>query len=433
MASLTRSVFFFLAGCLVCQGFVQADDWPQWRGPQRDSVWRETGLMKSFPSPQLKIRWRVPVAPGYSGPTVAAGKVFLTDRVDEPEQIERVHCFDEMTGRKVWSFQYSCEYSIGYKAGPRAAVTIDSGRAYALGAMGHLHCFVADSGKLLWKKDLDKLFSIEMPIWGIAGAPLVVDDLLIVQAGGKDACVVAFDAATGKKRWSALSDRASYSSLVLVEQAGKNVIVAWTGDSVSGLDPGTGKVHWRYPFAPSRMPIGVATPIISGDQLFVTSFYDGSLMLRLPTDRLTVEKVWQRKGASELKTAALHSIISTPLFLGKHIYGVDSYGELRCLEAASGERVWEDLTATPKARWSTIHFVRNQDRVWMFNERGELIIARLSAKGFQEISRARLLEPTEEQLRRRNGVCWAHPAFANRHVYARNDRELVCASLAATP
>ena len=433
MASLTRSVFFFLAGCLVCQGFVQADDWPQWRGPQRDGVWRETGLMKSFPSPQLKIRWRVPVAPGYSGPTVAAGKVFLTDRVDEPEQIERVHCFDEMTGRKVWSFQYSCEYSIGYKAGPRAAVTIDSGRAYALGAMGHLHCFVADSGKLLWKKDLDKLFSIEMPIWGIAGAPLVVDDLLIVQAGGKDACVVAFDAATGKKRWSALSDRASYSSLVLVEQAGKNVIVAWTGDSVSGLDPGTGKVHWRYPFAPSRMPIGVATPIISGDQLFVTSFYDGSLMLRLPTDRLTVEKVWQRKGASELKTAALHSIISTPLFLGKHIYGVDSYGELRCLEAASGERVWEDLTATPKARWSTIHFVRNQDRVWMFNERGELIIARLSAKGFQEISRARLLEPTEEQLRRRNGVCWAHPAFANRHVYARNDRELVCASLAATP
>ncbi|MEC9002651.1 MAG: PQQ-binding-like beta-propeller repeat protein [Planctomycetota bacterium] len=433
MASLARSVFLFLASCLVFQGFVQADDWPQWRGPQRDGVWRETGLMKSFSSPQLKIRWRVPVAPGYSGPTVAAGKVFLTDRVDEPEQIERVHCFDEMTGKKVWSFQYSCEYSIGYNAGPRAAVNIDSGRAYSLGAMGHLHCFVADSGKLLWKKDLDKLFSIEMPIWGIAGAPLVVDDLLIVQAGGKDACVVAFDAATGQKRWAALSDRASYSSLVLVKQAGKNVVVAWTGDSVSGLDPGTGKVHWRYPFAPSRMPIGVATPIISGDQLFVTSFYDGSLMLRLPTDRLAVEKVWQRKGASELKTAALHSIISTPLFLGKHIYGVDSYGELRCLEAASGERVWEDLTATPKARWSTIHFVRNQDRVWMFNERGELIIARLSADGFQEISRARLLEPTEEQLRRRNGVCWAHPAFANRHVYARNDRELVCASLAATP
>ncbi len=104
---------------------------------------------------------------------------------------------------------------------------------------------------------------------------------------------------------------------------------------------------------------------------------------------------------------------------------------MRCLDARTGERLWEDLTATPKSRWSTIHFVRQQDRFWMFNERGELLIGKLSPEGFQEISRAKLLEPTQEQLRMRGGVCWSHPAFANKCIFARNDKQLVCASLAA--
>ena len=124
-------------------------------------------------------------------------------------------------------------------------------------------------------------------------------------------------------------------------------------------------------------------------------------------------------------------MISTPVLDGDFIYGVDSYGQMRCLEAATGKRVWEDLTAVPKARWSTIHFVRNGPRYWLFNERGELIIGKLSPQGFTEISRTKLIEPTTDQLRRRGGVCWAHPAFAYRHVFARSDKQLVCASLIA--
>jgi outer membrane protein assembly factor BamB len=154
-------------------------------------------------------------------------------------------------------------------------------------------------------------------------------------------------------------------------------------------------------------------------------------MLRLQQDRPSAKRVWQKKGRDERNTEALHSIISTPVFLGQHIYGVCSYGELRCLNAKTGERLWEDLTATPKARWSTIHFVRHGKQTWMFNERGELIIGELAPSGFREISRTRLLDPTLEQLRQRKGVCWSHPAFANRHVFARNDKEMVCASLAA--
>jgi hypothetical protein len=119
------------------------------------------------------------------------------------------------------------------------------------------------------------------------------------------------------------------------------------------------------------------------------------------------------------------------VFEDQYIYGDDSYGELRCLDAATGDRLWEDRSAVPRARWSTIHFVKNGDRYFLFNERGELIIAKLSPAGYHEISRAKLLEPTEDQLRQRGGVCWSHPAFANKHVFARNDKELVCASLAA--
>ena len=179
------------------------------------------------------------------------------------------------------------------------------------------------------------------------------------------------------------------------------------------------------------MVINVPTPVVSGDRLFLTSFFDGALMLKLRQDEPRVEKLWRRKGTSERHTDALHAMISTPTMEGDYVYGVDSYGELRCLDARTGNRIWEDLTAVPKARWATIHMVRNGGRRWMFNERGELVIGTLSPQGFHEISRAKLIEPTTEQLGQRGGVCWSHPAYAYKHVFARNDRELVCASLAA--
>jgi outer membrane protein assembly factor BamB len=218
---------------------------------------------------------------------------------------------------------------------------------------------------------------------------------------------------------------------VIIEQAGRRVLACWTGENVVGLDPASGEVFWKYPFRQTRMVINVPTPVIDGEKLFVTAFYDGALMLRLVPDALRVEKVWRRHGANEIQTEALHAMISTPLLDGDHVYGVDSYGQLRCLDAKSGDRIWEDLTAVPKARWATIHMVRNGDRIWMFNERGDLIIGQLSPKGFHEISRTKLLDPTTAQLGQRGGVCWSHPAYAYRHIFARNDRELVCASLSA--
>lgn len=408
------------------------DDWPQWRGPQSDGVWRETGIVEKFAGDSVPIVWRQPIGSGYTGPTVAQGRVYVMDRITKPKAIERVLCFDEKTGQPLWSHTYGAEYGrIGYPAGPRACVTIHEGRAYSLGATGRCFCFDAASGEVQWEKDLNEEYAIEMPIWGIAGSPLIVGDLIILHIGGKGACIVALNRKTGQEVWKALKDRGQYTTPVLIEQAGQQVAICWTGDSVAGLAVKDGKVLWRYPWKPRNMPIGVATPVVNANRVFCTSFYDGSLMLRLGEQEPTAEKIWQIVGMNERMTDALHSIISTPVFEGDYIYGVDSYGELRCLNAKDGERIWEDLSATPKVRWGTIHFVKNGERYFLFNELGELLIGKLSPQGFQELSRAKLIEPTTDQLPQRGGVCWSHPAYANGHVFVRNDKEIICGDLRA--
>jgi outer membrane protein assembly factor BamB len=412
----------------------RADDWPQWRGPNRDGVWLETGIVEKFDKPQLDIEWRAEIGPGYSGPTVADGRVYVTDRQTEPMQVERVLCFRAADGKPLWSHTYACIYEgIQYTAGPRAAVTIDEGRAYSLGTMDDLFCFDAATGKVLWQKDLRTLYNAKIPGWGIAAAPLIDGNRLILNVGGEHACVVALDKKTGEGIWKALDDPAQYSAPVIIRQGGRQVLVIWTGAAVVGLDPATGAELWREEMKPSRMAIGIATPIFDGKRLFVSSFYDGSLMLRLTTDdagRPIAERLWRKVGPDEQQTQSLHCMIGTPILEGDYLYGVDSYGQLRCLDADTGERIWESQKAVPKARWAAIHIVQLHNRLVMFNERGELLFGRISPEGFEEISRAKLIEPTSDQLNQRGGVCWSHPAFANRHVYARNDHDLVCASLA---
>lgn len=445
MLSFARSILringlcFALSGIsllLVGSSGVLADEWPQWRGPTRDGVWKETGLVESFPAERiengkLKRRWQAKIGSGYNGPTVAAGRVFVMDRQTKPNLTERVLAFAADSGKPLWTFEYDCVYQgISYEAGPRAAVSVADGLAYALGTMGHLHCLSAATGEIVWKKDLLAEYKIRMPGWGISAAPLVDGDKLIVQIGGEKACLVAFERRTGKELWRALDDKASYSAPIVVSQAGKRVLVCWTGESFSGLNPEDGSVYWRHPFKPKEMVINIATPVVEGDRVFFTSFYDGAFMLKLRQDEPAVEELWARRGQSERATDALHSIMATPYLEGDYIYGVDSYGELRCLDAKTGDRIWEDLTATPKERWSNIHMVKNGARMWMFNEAGELVIGRLTPTKFEEISRAKLIAPTRAQLNQRGGVCWSHPAYAYKHVFARNDEELVCVNLA---
>jgi len=439
---LSYQRFFVVANVLIWGavpgGMAIADDWPQWRGPTRDAVWREEGIVDRLPEGKLPRQWTAKIASGYSGPTVAEGRVFVTDRVSTEMQTgdgdsERVLCFDAQSGEPLWVHAYDAPYTVSYRAGPRASVAVDNGRAYAVGSMGHFHCLNVADGSVVWKRDLQTQYDIDMPIWGIAAAPLIYQNLVIQQVGGKQgACMVAFNKTTGEEVWKALSDRAGYSTPTMIRQADRDVLVCWTGDSISGLDPISGKVLWGFPFPPSKMPIGIATPVTSGDSLFVTSFYDGSVMLRTPKDRVGYELLWKRVGRSEQDTDALQSIISNPIFVGDHIYGVDSYGEFRCLDAKTGDRLWEDQTLVKRNRWATIHMVQRGNWVWMFNEQGELLLTQLSPAGVTVLSRTSVIAPTQIQLTRRGeGVCWAAPAFANRCIYVRSDNELVCCSLAA--
>jgi outer membrane protein assembly factor BamB len=406
----------------------QTQDWPDWRGANRDGVWETSAVVETFDSDVIESKWSVDIGPGYSGPTVSQGKVYVTDRLERPVQAERVLCFDERTGKELWVYQYDCKYEgVGYPAGPRASVVIRDGKAYSLGTMGHLFCLEASTGRVIWQKDLKSEYQIDMPIWGIASTPLVVDDKLIVHvSGSQNACVVAFHKDTGEEIWRSLDDRAGYSAPILIEKNGIRVVVNWTEHSLSGLDPESGDVYWRIPWN-TGMGMSISTPVLYKDHIFVSAFYSGSLLVKLGEDYTTAEKVWQREGESERNTDALHCVMNTPVILDDHIYGVDSYGELRCLEFSTGDRVWEDLTAVKKDRWANIHFIQKGDRTWMFNEHGELLITELSLEGFKEISRAKLIEPTRKQLGR--GVTWSHPAFANRHVFIRNDEKLICADL----
>jgi outer membrane protein assembly factor BamB len=424
------SAFLFCGLSFVPQ--LYSEDWPQWRGPNRDGVWQVTGVMQSLPEGQLPITWSQELGPGYSGPTVAQGLVYVMDRQKE-KGTERVLCFNSTSGELVWKHEYECRYQrIGYEAGPRASVTIDNNRAYAVGSMGNFFCLDAQTGAVVWSRDLKADYQIEMPIWGIAASPLIYKNLVIQQVAGSDgACMVAFDKQNGTEVWRALNDRAGYSSPIVIQQANQDVLVCWTGDSLSGLDPATGKVHWGHVMRPRNMPIGICTPVIDGEQLFVSSFYDGSLMVQVPHDQLTSKELWRAVGRDEQNTKSLHAMIGTPILTQGHIYGVDSYGEFRCLNSSNGERIWEDLLAVPKARWSTIHMVRqaNTDRVWMFNERGELLICKLSPNGLEIVDRCQLIEPTTAQLGQRGGVCWTHPAFAEQSIFIRNDKRLIKASL----
>ena len=436
---MKRVIHCLIASVYLASSFSTAfgnDDWNQWRGNNRDGEWHESGIVQTFTTDSLNVLWRQPISSGYTGPTVAEGKVFVMDRQTQPNQIERVHCFDSLTGTVAWTHAYDARYSnVGYTAGPRASVTINDGKAYALGSMGHLHCLSVKDGSVVWNRNLNEEYGIikqrRMPIWGIAASPIIFNNLLILHIGANNgASIIALDKNDGKEVWRALDDRAQYSSPILHKQNGKDVLICWTGDSCAGLNPADGSVYWRHPIKPKNMPIGVATPIVKDNQIFLTSFYDGAHLLRMKADEMGIELVWSQVGVNEKQTKGIHSMIGTPVWIDDHIYGVDSFGELRCLDAKTGRRVWTSQEAVPKSRWSTIHFVTNGDKQWMFNERGELILATLTAQGFNEICRAKLIEPTRTQLRQRGGVCWSHPAYANKCVFLRNDKELICVSLA---
>ncbi len=430
---------------LVALAALPADDWPQWLGPQRDAVWRETGIVEKFPADGLKFRWRVPIGGGFAGPAVANGRVYVTDRQLAPGASqptnpfargeipgrERVLCLNEADGKIIWQQEYDCPYTVSYSSGPRATPTVQAGRVYTLGTEGNLLCLDAEKGAVIWSRDFKKDFNLQTPLWGFVGHPLIDGKKLICLVGGEGSVAVAFDKDTGKELWRALTAKEpGYAPPMIYEFAGKRQLILWHPEAVNALDPETGKVFWSYPLLPSvRSGMTIPSPRQSGDRLFLSSFYNGSLMLRVGSEKPT--RIWQSQKVSEKDTDGLHSVMATPLLESGYIYSPCSYGQFRCLKADTGERMWETFapTAGKSMRWGNAFIVKNGDRCFLFSETGDLIIAKLTPEKYEEISRAHLLDPTNRDPGR--PVVWSHPAFANKSVYARNDQEIVCVSLAA--
>lgn len=412
---------------------LQSSDWPQWRGPDRDGAWKETNVISTFKSDALTAKWRAPIASGYAGPTVSGDKVFVMSYLDKPEQVEQVHCLDRETGREIWKFSYeSIYFDIGYPLGPRAAIAISDGRAYTLGTMGQLHCIDVETGEALWSKNFEDDYNASMPVWGITASPLVDEARVYLQVGGQpDACVVALDKITGEEEWRSLDGGASYSAPKFIKQNGVQLLLVWTGDWFAALHPDSGAVAWKHAFKRAKGVINVADPVVdtATGRIFLSSFYDGSYLYQLSPDSLDSELVWSRRGRSEIHTDALHSIIMTSVIRGDHVYGIDSYGAMRCLDLRTGDRVWEDWTLMEKGRWATAFFVQNGEDTWITTEKGEIAIGRLTPDGFELRSRAKLIEPTTFLPRRSGTIVWSQPAYAHRHIFARNDKEIICVDL----
>lgn len=437
-----------LAILLAFSNRLWAEDWPQWLGVRRDATWRETGLIDKFPEGGPKVVWRAPVSAGYSGPAVANGKVFVTDRVlaegaknhtelfpqrpkaGIPGQ-ERVLCFNEADGKLLWKHEYDCPYEVSYPLGPRCTPAVDGDRVYTLGTEGHLICLNVADGKVVWSKELKKEYNVKAPLWGFSSHPLIDGNKVITLVGGDGSVAVAFDKNTGKELWKALSSmEPGYSPPVIYDSNGQRQVIVWHSEGVNGLDPETGKVLWGAATETYR-GMSVSMPLIFGDRLYVSGYPKTAAAYRLKSQPPAAEELW--KGDSKKKTA-FYSVFSTPFYEDGHIYGVngamDGGGMLCCVNADTGDRVWESLQAhgPKKAGSAEIFIVKNGDRFFLFNEKGDLIIAKLTPKGYDEISRAHLLSPTSSAFGRE--VLWMHPAYANKRAFVRNDKELLCVSLA---
>jgi outer membrane protein assembly factor BamB len=417
-----------------------ADDWPQWLGPRRDSIWRETGIVERFPEGGPAVKWRVPVAGGYAGPAVADGRVFVMDYLASGDKTpdpntrsklqgqERVRCFSAADGKLLWQHAYDCAYAISFPAGPRATPTVDGPCVYTLGAEGDLRCLKTLDGSMVWSRNLPRDFQTTTPIWGYSGHPLIAGERLVCIAGGTDSIAVALDKHTGREMWRSLSAKEQgYCPPTMIEVGGRQQLVIWHAEAINGLDPETGRAWWSVPLDPNYA-MSIATPRQSGAYLFAGGIVNKSVLLRLGTAQPTAEVVWRGE-----RGKGIGPVMVTPFLEGEHLYGVDGKGELRCVKLATGEQLWTTYAATASGdrglHSACAFLVKQGDRFFLANERGDLIIARLTPEKYEELSRAHILEPTGVAFGR--AVVWSHPAFAQRCVFARNDQELVCVSLAA--
>jgi outer membrane protein assembly factor BamB len=436
--SLWFTIFSFFISSAI------ADDWAKWLGPTGDSVYHEQGVITSIPDEGLKVLWEAPVAMGYSGPSVANGRVYLMDYVrdtgeltnnagtrDQLTGVERVICIDAETGEQIWKVEYPRSYRISYPGGPRCIPVVADGKVYALGAEGNLNVLEADSGKQVWSKNFNVDFNSETPVWGYAAHPLVYRDTIYCIVGGEGSVVVAFDKNTGKERWRALSASSQgYCPPSIVKHGGVEQLLIWHAEALSGLNPETGEVYWSEDLKPSWGG-AIQVPRKLGSQLYVAGPGAAALyQLENDNGKPGIEMIWRGNPRN-----AVYAVNGSLIFDKSAIYGVDQVASaLIAVNREDGSRLWE--TQEPilaevgtRAKHGTAFLVRYKDSnlYYILSETGDLIFADITPDGYKELNRQHVLEPTNATYGR--PVVWSHPAFAERTMYARNDKKLIAVDL----
>ena len=379
-----------------------ATDWPQWRGPNRDGISTETNWSTNWPAAGPKQLWKMNVGTGCSAVAISDGKLFA---VGNATDTDTVFCLDAATGQVVWKYSYACPLDpLMFEGGPAATPTVDGDRVYTLSRSGHLFCLATASGKVIWAKHLQNDLAGKMPKWGYAGSPLVLGPAVLCDPGATNAATVAFDKLTGNLLWKAGNDAAAYGSLVPFPHAGRQCLAAFNAFGLVVREAATGTELARFAWKTSYDG-NIATPIIAGDQIFISAGYNhGCALLRLTG--MTLTELW--------KSSALRNHFSSSVLWQEHLYGFDE-SKLTCLNFATGAPQWQQDGLGKGA------VLLAGDKLIIQSETGSLVIAAATPAGYKELARAKVL----------TGRCWVVPVLANGRLYVRNNTgDLVCLDLA---
>jgi outer membrane protein assembly factor BamB len=407
-------VVLFAPTCLV------AGDWPQWLGPTRDGVSPEKIVpWKTAP----ESLWRIKAGEGHSSPIVNGGKVFLHSRRAKPDNDkafeEVVTAYDAKTGHTLWETVCgdTSKFSSIFGNGPRATPCVNGGHIYTLGVTGLLTCLEVEKGKQLWQVDTLKELNAANLFFGVSTSPVIGDDLILINVGGKDgASIVAFDKDSGKVVWKKLDDPASYSSPIEFGEGKTRQAVFLTGKGLVSLHPKDGEVFWQFPF-PDELNESSTTPVRIGDFLVASTIKSGSVALRLEEKdgKPAVKEAW--------KKPELACYFSTPMPVGKdYLYMItgaatlfNAQATLHCVEAKTGKVLW----SKPKVGKYHAAIIRTaNDKLLVLDDNGNLVLVEHNPKEYQELARAKVC-----------GETWAHPALVDGKLYLRDAKELICLEL----
>lgn len=402
----------------VTPGRAAADDWPQWRGPRRDGVSQEKGLLKEWPKEGPRLLWQATdIGDGYATPVVVGDRLYLlSNRGLDNEFVQALSVQD---GRQVWATRIgkvgNPDQQPSYPAA-RSTPTVDGEWLYALGSDGDLVCLETSTGKVRWKRSLRADFGGRPGVWAYSESPLIDGEALICAPGGSEATIVALNKTTGDVLWKCAlpeGDEAAYASAIVVESGGGRQYVLFLQNGLAGVEAKTGRLLWRYERTAQNSPANIPTPVAHGDLVYSAASRSGGGLVKLKVDRGNVEAepvYFERR---------LPNAIGGAVRIGDYLYGT-SGPVLLCVEFATGAVKWEERGV------GAASLCYADGRLYLHGENGEMALAEATPEGYRE--KGRFMPPNPPD--RGQSRAWAYPVVANGRLYIRDLGRLWCYDVA---